>query len=62
MATQTVTQFFWSELFPDNMIAATPTSTPTGVIDHETCADNFLYLPKLVLRLRIIYVILTIVV
>ena len=33
--------------------------TPTGVIDHKTCADNFLYRPKLVLRLRIIYVILT---
>ena len=33
--------------------------TPTGVIDHETCADNFLYRPKRVLRLRIIYVILT---
>ena len=20
--------------------------TPTGVIDHETCTDNFLYRPK----------------
>ena len=26
--------------------------TPTGVIAHETCADNFLYRPKLVLRLH----------
>ena len=33
--------------------------TLTGVIDHETCADNLLYPPKFVLRLRIIYVILT---
>ena len=33
--------------------------TPTGVIAHETCADNFLYRPKPVPRLRIIYVILT---
>ena len=22
--------------------------TPTGVIDHKTCTDNFLYRPKLV--------------